>query len=146
MTMKELTYYSVIPYTKTWAGYSRKNWFFFWKLPRADKTRACLAYRVTIPGPFLNEKRRQIWSVSQIMQTQFSLDLEFATSLLSEGLAQANQQEALLNVEEQNIDFNISNMLLTHCIQLPGFIQIFGSITQDFFETFFQNNNFFFQT
>ena len=35
------------------------------------------------------------------MQTQFSLDLEFATSLLSEGLAQANQQEALLNVEEQ---------------------------------------------
>ena len=58
------------------------------------------------------------------MQTQFSLDLEFATSLLSEGLAQANQQEALLNVEEQNIDFNISNMLLTHCIQLPGFIQI----------------------
>ena len=80
------------------------------------------------------------------MQTQFSLDLEFATSLLSEGLAQANQQEALLNVEEQNIDFNISNMLLTHCIQLPGFIQIFGSITQDFFETFFQNNNFFFQT
>ena len=77
------------------------------------------------------------------MQTQFSLDLEFATSLLSEGLAQANQQEALLNVEEQNnIDFNISNMLLTHCIQLPGFIQIFGSITQDFFETFFQNKQF----
>ena len=81
------------------------------------------------------------------MQTQFSLDLDFAKSLLSEGLAQANQQEALLNVEEQiNIDFNISNMLLTHCIQLPGFTQIFGSITQDFFETFFQNNNFFFQT
>ena len=35
------------------------------------------------------------------MQTQFSLDFDFATSLLSEGLAQANQQEALLNVEEQ---------------------------------------------
>ena len=35
------------------------------------------------------------------MQTQFSLDLDFAKSLLSEGLAQANQQEALLNVEEQ---------------------------------------------
>ena len=37
------------------------------------------------------------------MQTQFSLDLDFAKSLLSEGLAQANQQEALLNVEEQNL-------------------------------------------
>ena len=35
------------------------------------------------------------------MQTQFARDREFATSLLSEGLAQANQQEALLNVEEQ---------------------------------------------
>ena len=81
------------------------------------------------------------------MQTQFSLDLDFATSLLSEGLAQANQQEALLNLEEQNFDINILNMLLTHCIQLPGFIQIFGSIlTQDFFKTFFQNNNFFFKT
>ena len=102
MTMKELTYYSVIPYAKAWAGYSCKNWFFFsWKLPRADKTKE-LAYRVTIPCPFSHEKRCQIWSVSQIMQTQFSLDLDFATSLLSEGLAQASQQEAFLNIEEQN--------------------------------------------
>ena len=35
------------------------------------------------------------------MQTQFLLDLDFAKSLLSEELAQANQQEALLNVDEQ---------------------------------------------
>ena len=35
------------------------------------------------------------------MQTQFSLDLDFVTSLQSEGLAQANQQEAFLNIEEQ---------------------------------------------
>ena len=29
---------------------------------------------------------------------------------------------------------------------LPGFVQIFGSKIQDVFQTFFQNNYFFFQT
>ena len=29
--------------------------------------------------------------------------------------------------------------------QVTGFVQIFGSKIQDFFQTFFQNNNFFFQ-
>ena len=35
------------------------------------------------------------------MQTQFSHDLDFVTSLQSEGLAQANQQDTFLNIEEQ---------------------------------------------
>ena len=66
--------------------------------------------------------------------------------------AQYSQQKAMKSVEFETRpgwDKNSTEFKETGGLQavyLTGFVQIFGSKIQDVFQTFFQNNYFFFQT
>ena len=74
------------------------------------------------------------------------------TTIRQQRLAQYSQQKVMESVEFEKgpgLDNNSTEFKEKGGLQavyLPGFVQIFGSKLQDVFQTFFQNNYFFFQT
>ena len=74
------------------------------------------------------------------------------TTIRQQRPAQYSRQKVMKSVEfekrpgwdKNSTVFKEKGRLQAVC--LPGFVQIFGSKIQDVFQTFFQNNYFFFQT